>query len=182
MRKLALLVGGLVVLVGLSAIVARVTTAQVNSNDPNVAMVDNCDPTTFNAAIGPGTCAATPHEHDTTFAEFIGLLFSPLAANVIGHPAWSFAPGYISIRAGQTVRAINAGGESHTFTEVTAFGGGVVPVLNGVGPRGNGTVGFRGGMLLFDDGAIRRSRSGHRTGGRSAQVSVLHPPMDARGS
>jgi plastocyanin len=127
------LVSGLVALVGLSAIVARVTTAQVNSNDRNVAMVDNCDPTTFNAAIGPGTCAATPHEHDTTFAEFIGLLFSPLAANVIGHPAWNFAPGYISIRAGQTVRAINAGGESHTFTEVTAFGGGVVPALNGVG-------------------------------------------------
>src|SRR5262252_6458657 len=127
MRKLALLVGGLVVLVGLSAIVARVTTAQVNSNDPNVAMVDNCDPTTFNAAIRPGTCAATPHEHDTTFAEFIGLLFSPLAANVIGHPAWNFAPGYISTRPGQTVRVSNAGGEDHTFTEVAEFGGGFVP-------------------------------------------------------
>src|SRR5262249_23784141 len=133
MRTLALLVGGLVALVGLSAIVARVTTAQVNSNDPNVAMVDNCDPTTFNAAIGPGTCAATPHKHDTTFAEFIGLLFSPLATNIIGHPAWQFSPGSISIRAGQTVRAINAGGEGHTFTEVAAFGGGVVPPLNGVG-------------------------------------------------
>src|SRR5215467_13201764 len=133
MRRLALLVGGLVMLVGLSAIVARVTTAQVNSNDPNVAMVDNCDPTTFNAAVGPGTCASTPHHHDTTFSEFIGLLFSPLAANIIGHPAWNFSPGYISIRAGQTVRAINAGGEGHTFTEVAAFGGGTVPPLNGVG-------------------------------------------------
>ena len=133
MRRLALLLGGLVVLVGLWAIGARVTTAQVHSNDPNVAMVDNCDPATFNAAVGPGTCASTPHHLDTTFSEFIGLLFSPLAANIIGHPAWNFSPGYISIRAGQTVRAINAGGEGHTFTEVAAFGGGVVPVLNGVG-------------------------------------------------
>src|SRR5689334_5995691 len=137
MQKLAIFVSGLVVLLGLWITWTKVATAQVHSNDPNVALVDNCDPTTFNAAIGPGTCAATPHKNDTTFAEFIGLLFSPLAANIIGHPAWNFAPGYISIRAGQTVRATNAGGEAHTFTEVTAFGGGIIPPLNGVdGPPG----------------------------------------------
>ena len=103
MKKLAICASGLAVLVGLWVTWTKVATAQVNSNDPNVALVDNCDPATFNAAIGPGTCAATPHRHDTTFAEFVGLLFSPLAANIIGHPAWQFAPGYISIRAGQTV-------------------------------------------------------------------------------
>jgi plastocyanin len=133
MRKLAILASGLVVLVGLWVSWTKVATAQVNSNDPNVALVDNCDPATFNAAIGPGTCAVTPHKHDTTFAEFVGLLFSPLAANIIGHPAWNFSPGYISISAGQTVRVTNAGGEAHTFTEVAAFGGGFVPFLNGVG-------------------------------------------------
>jgi plastocyanin len=73
------------------------------------------------------------HQHDTTFAEFVGLLFSPLAANIVGHPAWNFSPGYISVRSGQTVRATNFGGEGHTFTEVAAFGGGFVPFLNGVG-------------------------------------------------
>ena len=31
------------------------------------------------------------------------------------------------------MQAKNAGGEAHTFTEVTAFGGGFVPPLNGVG-------------------------------------------------
>src|SRR5215469_6540043 len=132
MQKLAILASGLAVLVGgLWVTWTKVATAQVNSDDPNIALVDNCDPATFNAAIGPGTCAATPH--DTTFAEFVGLLFSPLAANIIGHPAWQFAPGYISIRAGQTVRVTNAGGEAHTFTEVAAYGGGMVPLLNGVG-------------------------------------------------
>ncbi len=133
MPKLAILATGLAVLVGLWVTATKVATAQVNSNDANVALVDNCDPETFNAAVGPGTCATTPHPHDTTFAEFIGLLFSPLATNIIGHPAWQFSPGYISVRAGQTVRATNAGGEDHTFTEVTAFGGGFVPPLNGVG-------------------------------------------------
>ena len=123
MQKLAILASGLAVLVGLWVTWTKVATAQVNSNDPKVALVDNCDPATFNAAIGPGTCAATPHKLDTTFAEFAALLFSPLAANIIGHPVWNFAPGYISVRAGQTVRVTNAGGEGHTFTEVTDFGG-----------------------------------------------------------
>src|SRR5229473_7147059 len=133
MSKLAILASGLTVLVSLWVIGTKVGTAQVNSNDANVAIVDNCDPATFNVFVGPGTCATTPHRHDTPFLEFIGLLFSPLAKNVIGHPAWQFSPGYISVPAGQTVRATNAGGEGHTFTEVTAFGGGFVPPLNGVG-------------------------------------------------
>jgi plastocyanin len=133
MRKLAIFTSGLAVLVALLATSTNVARAQVNSNDPKVAMLDNCDPATFDAAIGPGTCTPTPHRLDTTFAEFVGLLFSPLAANVIGHPAWNFAPGYISVREGQTVRVTNAGGEDHTFTEVSAFGGGFVPPLNGVG-------------------------------------------------
>ena len=132
MHKLAIL-SGLAVLVALLTTSTNVARAQVNSNDPKVAMLDNCDPATFDAAIGPGTCTPTPHRFDTTFAEFVGLLFSPLAKNVVGHPAWNFAPGYISVREGQTVRVKNAGGEDHTFTEVSAFGGGFVPPLNGVG-------------------------------------------------
>src|SRR5436190_6182574 len=131
-KNLAILAGGLAGLVGVWITGTKVATAQVNSNDTKVAMVDNCDPATFNAAI-PGVCAITPHRHDTTFLEFIGLLFSPLAANVIGHPAWQFSPGYVSALGGQTVRVTNAGGEDHTFTEVAAFGGGFVPPLNGVG-------------------------------------------------
>jgi len=137
MRKFAMWASVLALLVALLITGPKGAMAQVNSNDPKVALVDNCDPATFNAAIGPGTCATTPHGHDTTFAEFAGLLFSPLAANIVGHPAWQFSPGYISVRAGQTVRVTNAGGEGHTFTEVAAFGGGFVPPLNGVnGPPG----------------------------------------------
>jgi plastocyanin len=136
MRKLTILASGLAVLIGLWVTGTKVATGQVDSNDATVALVDNCDPATFNAVVGPGTCALK-HRRDTTFPEFFGLLFSPLAANIIGHPAWNFSPGYISVRAGQTVQAKNAGGELHTFTEVTAFGGGFFPPLNGVdGPAG----------------------------------------------
>jgi hypothetical protein len=48
MKKLGILVSGLAVLVGVWVTWAKVATAQVNSNDPNVALVDNCDPATFN--------------------------------------------------------------------------------------------------------------------------------------
>src|SRR5213593_4295917 len=135
MRKLRMLAYGLAVLVGAWAIGKNVATAQVASNDPRIALVDNCDPPTFNAVI-PGVCAPTPHRLDTTFAEFFALLFSPLTVTTVGHPAWNFSPGYISIRARQAVRVTNAGGEGHTFTEVASFGGGFVPILNGVGVAG----------------------------------------------
>jgi plastocyanin len=124
---------GLAVLVGVWLAWTNVVTAQVNRNAPHIALVDNCDPASFNAMFGAGTCLQTPHQHDTTLAEFFGLLFSPLAANIIGHPAWNFTPGYISVPAGQTVRVTNDGGEGHTFTEVAAFGGGFILPLNGVG-------------------------------------------------
>ena len=127
MLKLAILASGLAVLVSLWVIGTKVGTAQVNSNDPRIALVDNCDPVTFTAAFGPGVCVSTPHKLDTPFAEFFALLSSPLSAAVVGHPAWRFDPGYVSIRAGQTVFATNTGGEGHTFTEVAAYGGGFVP-------------------------------------------------------
>src|SRR5262245_8590426 len=169
MKKLAITAGGLALVVGLWLAWTKTATAQVNSNDPNVALVDNCDPATFNAAIGPGTCVATPHKLDTTFAEFIALLFSPLATNIIGHPAWNFAPGYISTRAGQTVRVTNAGGEGHTFTEVVAFGGGFVPALNGVG-------GPAGTVPLVEAGACQASSSPEVVPpGSTVQIEDLAP-------
>jgi len=139
MRKLRMLAYGLAALACVWAIGTAIAQAQVKSQDPRVALVDNCDPTTFNAAVGPNTCVG---RGDTTFPEFLAVLFSPLTVTTVGHPAWNFSPGYISVRAGQTVRAINAGGEGHTFTEVANFGGGFVPILNGAvsPPAPAGTV------------------------------------------
>jgi len=167
MRKLAILASALALLVGFWVTGTKVATAQVNSNDPKVTLVDNCDPATFNFFVGPGTCATTPHRHDTPFPEFIGLLFSPLAVNVIGHPAWQFSPGYISVRAGQTVRVTNAGGEGHTFTEVTDFGGGFVPPLNGVG-------GPTGTVVLTEAAACKAS-PGIVAPGNTVQIKGLSP-------
>ena len=131
MRKLRLAVYGLTVSVVVWAIGAATGRAQIKSQDPRVALADNCDPITFNAVLGPNTCVG---KGDTTFAQFVGVLFSPLidAGKVfVGHPAWRFEPAYLDIHDGQTLRVTNTGGEAHTFTEVVTYGAGSIGVLNG---------------------------------------------------
>src|SRR5690242_1018740 len=88
-----------------------------------ITMMDACDPDTFNAAIGPGTCV---RPGGTPFDQFIAQLERNQRAG-----AWDFMPGETTtVKVGQTLVAINRGGETHTFTEVKAFGGGIVPILN----------------------------------------------------
>lgn len=87
-----------------------------------VQMMDACDPASFNAAIGPGTCTRAG---GVRFENFISLLGRH---QTVG--SWHFAPATINARVGQTLLAFNQGGEVHTFTEVAEFGGGIVPDLN----------------------------------------------------
>jgi len=129
MRKVRMLTYALTVIVCIWGIGTTIGRAQVKSQDARVALMDNCDANTFPA----GLCVVLPRPGDTTFTEFLALLFSPLSKTVIGHPAWRFEPSYLDVRPEQTVRVTNNGGEGHTFTEVAAFGGGSIPLLNGVG-------------------------------------------------
>jgi plastocyanin len=92
------------------------------SRDVRVNMQDACDPDTFNAVLGPGTCV---RNGGVKFDDFISQL-TRLAR--VG--AWHFAPPQVNARVGQEFLAINRGGEVHTFTEVEEFGGGIVPMLN----------------------------------------------------
>ncbi len=124
----------------LNRVIARVLTPFVLTfcNDDNEANVvapisnaavdifDACDPLTFTAALGAGTCTGQGTiSHPMTFSEFV----AELAANKsVG--AWRFDPASVSITPGGTVTATNLGGETHTFTEVAQFGGGTVPLLN----------------------------------------------------
>jgi len=87
-----------------------------------ITMMDACDPTTFNAAVGPGTCV---RQGGVTFANFIDQLTRHQKAG-----SWVNAPPNMSASQGQTLLATNRGGEVHTFTRVEAFGGGIVPILN----------------------------------------------------
>lgn len=84
---------------------------------------DQCDPATFNAVIGPGTCV-TSHV-GVKFFDFIRELGQ---TQKVG--AWNFAPGEVRLQDGEAFQATNRGGEDHTFTEVDEFGGGFIPILN----------------------------------------------------
>jgi plastocyanin len=88
----------------------------------HVSMQDQCDPASFNAALGAGTCS---RQGNTTFAQFNSELSATQKV-----AAWQFVPPTLTVRVGQSISAMNDGGEMHTFTEVAQFGGGVVPSLN----------------------------------------------------
>ena len=84
-----------------------------------VKVEDKCDPATFNAAVGDGTCVG---DGNVTFAEF----FAKVNPVDFGHDAWRFQFGRGKVDRGETLRATNDGGEFHTFTEVKQFGGGCI--------------------------------------------------------
>jgi plastocyanin len=128
---------------GIVALLALVPAAGASaaSATGQVQVLDDCDPATFNAAIGPGTCVK---DGTTTFSEFTAQLQAQGRA-----PAWRFAPGQLSLDAGGTLQAHNRGGEVHTFTEVADFGGGCIQALNdllGLSPVPE-CAGFPGGAF-----------------------------------
>jgi|ERR1700735_4779722 plastocyanin len=97
-------------------------------NSPGLAQVvalDECDPTTFNAAEGPDFCKNIALGFSTTLANL-------LAGAEAGtpDPGWDFEPDTLVINQGTVVSVVDQGGEPHTFTEVKAFGNGFLPPLN----------------------------------------------------
>jgi plastocyanin len=99
-----------------------------SSRFAQVVALDECDPTTFNAALGADFC------HNVTLGAFTTL--NDLSAKVAaGHPDpnWDFEPDILRIKEGTNLSVVDQGGELHTFTEVAHFGGGFIPVLNAPG-------------------------------------------------
>lgn len=87
-----------------------------------VNMLDRCEPASFNAAVGPGTCVG---DGKVTFSAFIAELEKKQT-----HHQWRFQPTLVGLKAGRPITVANVGGEVHTFTPVAEFGGGFLPDLN----------------------------------------------------
>jgi plastocyanin len=97
--------------------------AHEKSRIHQVVVLDDCDAATFNEAFGPGICLNVAGGQGVPVPVFLDALPA-------GHPQWLFYPATLRIKRGDTVRAVNQGGEVHTFTEVAEFGGGFIPGLN----------------------------------------------------
>ena len=117
---------------------AALTTMAVAAKDVRTISVrDECDPATFNAAVGAGTCIG---DGDVTFAEFLAEVPNG------GHPDWRFNNSVTD--ADVAVNANNRGGEAHTFTKVAKFGGGFIDVLNTEAPIPECAVTLPSGALI----------------------------------
>jgi hypothetical protein len=115
------IIAGCLVAIAFSAVAVTLTA---DGGTRTVQIRDDCDPATFNAdpPVGPGLGAICGGDGDTTFGDFIAELQATQTAE-----KWRFNP----TRTDDTrLVARNRGGETHTFTPVVEFGGGVVPVLN----------------------------------------------------
>jgi plastocyanin len=124
--KVGLLAGGLMFAGGL--ILAGAADEVEQENPPSVAQVvalDECDPASFNKALGPDFCKNVALGASTTFTE----LFRK-AADRTPDPGWDFEPDTVHIKKGTILDVVDQGGEPHTFTEVVHFGGGFIGDLN----------------------------------------------------
>jgi len=129
--------------------VASNASSSVASVVRRVEILDACDPTSFDAVFGVGTCVRNGGRN---LFDFIGEVTAKGEAG-----AWRFASSHIEARVGQTLLAVNNGGEKHTFTEVRQFGGGLNATLNTlshnetVAPECNTSVLIAAGDSQTDD-------------------------------
>jgi plastocyanin len=127
MNKMKLLFGAALLLCA-SLAMAQGTIIAVTPQ-PAIAQIvalDECEPSSFNAMLGPDFCKNVAIGAVTSFSK----LFTEAGE---GHPDpnWDFEPDTVNIKQGTTLNVANEGGEPHTFTEVAHFGGGFIDGLNG---------------------------------------------------
>jgi plastocyanin len=158
----------------LAAISAAVllTVPLVASADPaRVIAKDDCESVSFNLAIGAGTCVGGG---GTTFGNFIAQLVDHKFAG-----AWHFSPKQVNIDDGSSLVVTNRGGETHTFTQVTQFGGGgIVPPLNLIlfGTPTPPTF-FFGPLNFIDAGQTASIPAATLTPGTHLFFCAIHPWM-----
>jgi hypothetical protein len=106
------------------ALLSLTAGAGAVQGDKNFRLLDDCEPTSFNAVLGDGSCIGNGN---TTFDAFI----AELAATQDAHE-WRNQPSQAHLNVGRPTTIENRGGEVHTFTRVAEFGGGFIPDLNGI--------------------------------------------------
>jgi hypothetical protein len=155
-------------------------------------MRDACDPDTFNAAVGKGTCVSGAHG-TTKFNLFVAELqqdqiagawrFNPLLKTTPG----TFRLATVKLDSGRKLSLKNFGGEVHTFTKVARYNGGFIAFLNQL----SGNPEAAPECLMPENSTNIFCRSWHHgnrthrgigTASRGRHsLAVLYPPVDANG-
>jgi hypothetical protein len=163
--------GGLGLATALGVLIAPAFAADQTPHRVIVAQ-DACDSTIFNQMFGPGTCVRNGGV--TLQLSLQGLQRLQRA------PQWRFSPDQVRAGTDDPILVKNTEGETHTFTEVAAFGGGFVPLLKQLAgtlterpecaapPGEDNHVLAAGTSFTFTEGGTR-----HPPG------PVLHPRVDA---
>jgi plastocyanin len=108
------------------AAAAALTVVPVAAANPSkISASDACSPSFNVAPMDPNTCT---RPGGMPFDVFMQQLQRNKFAG-----AWHFSPPHVNVDAGNSLTVVNRGGETHSFTQVTQFGGGgIVPQLNEV--------------------------------------------------
>jgi hypothetical protein len=159
----------LTVALAVLAVLVLAASAFGASDHRVVEVEDDCDPATFNAAVGPGTCVG---DGQTLFQELLDQFGDTGAVD-----KWDFSRPEFGLDAGGTIEVRNEGGEFHTFTEVDEFGNGCSPLDNGEPPAVD-CVNFE--QIAVDSGLVpgeTRVFSGFEPGSTVKFECLIHPWM-----
>ncbi len=152
----------------LSALALLALPGSVLARDGRTIFVmDRCDPDSFNAAIGAGTCV---RNGGVTFENFVRRL-NPQDG---GHNAWRFSRHDVDLKPGERLTVTNTGGETHSITEVVDFGAGIVDPLNAALPPGTPPAQPIGDPRFLAPG---ESRQVAVPAGRHRFQCLIHPWM-----
>lgn len=135
----------------LVALALVMSAAAAVAGQAKVVILDECDPNTFNPALGNPALGNIPCLNvggRETFAKFLSLLPT-------GDPLWVFFPAQLNVNEEDTIAVSNQGGENHTFTEVAQFGNGFIPALNNPPNSTNTIPECKGGFSNNDVAATR---------------------------
>lgn len=136
--------------------------------DRTVFAMDRCEPDSFNAVLGEGGCV---RNGGVTFDNFLRRV-NPVDG---GHNAWRYNRHDVTLKPGEPLSALNTGGETHTFTEVANFGGGIVDLLNAALPPGTPAAQPIGGLNFIPAGGTLQL--GTLTPGEHRFECLIHPWM-----
>ena len=154
------------------AAVALLSLPLVASADPTeIYASDACSPS-FNVALNDPTICN--RQGGTPFGVFIQELMQNKFAG-----AWHFSAPRVTLDAGSSLTVENRGGETHTLTQVTQFGGGgIVPAINQIlfGTTTPPTF-FFGPFNFVPAGGETTISSGTLTPGTHLFICLIHPWM-----